>query len=229
MPGSYDRKGASHFLKDRLIRLGIPLIIYSWIISPLTWVVITGVTQGQTRPWWTYLPGVGDAVIGAGPLWFVEVLLIFTLVYALWRRLFRLDQPTPPIDTESRFPGNVVIVLFALLTAVGAFLVRLWMPVGESFSLLNLQFPFFVLYIALFIVGLMAYRRNWSVGRGVIASSRADSTGRYGFCAVGVLPVREHVHRPDLSLPSLPESAGPVRWVRSSRPTPTSPTSSTRR
>ena len=37
VPGSYDRKGAGHFLKDRLIRLGIPLIIYSWIISPLTW------------------------------------------------------------------------------------------------------------------------------------------------------------------------------------------------
>jgi glucans biosynthesis protein C len=161
VPGSYDRKGAGHFVKDRLIRLGIPLIIYSWIISPLTWVVITYVTQGQIRPWWTYLPGIGDAVIGAGPLWFVEVLLIFTLVYALWRRLFRPNPPVPPVETESRFPGNIAIVLFALLTGVGAFLVRLWMPMGESFSLLNLQFPFFVLYIALFIVGLIAYRRNW--------------------------------------------------------------------
>jgi surface polysaccharide O-acyltransferase-like enzyme len=164
VPGSYDRKGASHFLKDRLIRLGIPLIIYSWIISPLTWVVITGVTQGQTRAWWTYLPGVGDAVIGAGPLWFVEVLLIFTLVYALWRRLFRPNPPVPPIDTESRFPGNIAIFLFALLTGVGAFVVRLWLPTGWNFSLLNLQLPFFVLYIALFIVGLIAYRRNWLLG-----------------------------------------------------------------
>ena len=164
VPGSYDRKGASHFLKDRLIRLGIPLIIYSWIIMPLTWVAITYVTQGQIRPWWTYLPGVGDAVIGAGPLWFVEVLLIFSLVYALWRRLFRPNPPVPPVETESRFPGNIAIVLFALLTGVGAFLVRLWMPMGESFSLLNLQFPFFVLYIAMFIVGLVAYRRNWLLG-----------------------------------------------------------------
>jgi glucan biosynthesis protein C len=40
IPGSYDRKGAGRFLKDRLIRLGIPLVIYSWIISPLTWVVV---------------------------------------------------------------------------------------------------------------------------------------------------------------------------------------------
>jgi glucan biosynthesis protein C len=37
-------------------------------------------------------------------------------------------------------------------------------PVDWNFSPLNLQFPFFVLYIALFIVGLMAYRRNWLLG-----------------------------------------------------------------
>ncbi|MEJ2265189.1 MAG: acyltransferase family protein [Anaerolineales bacterium] len=35
VPGSYDRKGAARFLKDRLIRLGIPLAVYSWIIRPL--------------------------------------------------------------------------------------------------------------------------------------------------------------------------------------------------
>src|SRR5512136_1594292 len=35
VPGSYDRKGAGHFVKDRLIRLGIPLALYSWIIRPL--------------------------------------------------------------------------------------------------------------------------------------------------------------------------------------------------
>jgi glucans biosynthesis protein C len=164
VPGSYDRKGASHFLKDRLIRLGIPLIIYSWIISPLSYVVVSYVVFGQTLPWSRYLPGGGlDAFIGAGPLWFVEVLLILSLAYVLWR-LFRPNPPVPPVDTESRFPGNAAIALFALLTGVGAFLVRLVFPVDWNFSLLNLQFPFFVLYIALFIVGLVAYRRNWLLG-----------------------------------------------------------------
>ncbi len=165
VPGSYDRKGVSHFLKDRLIRLGIPLIIYSWIISPLTWVVIIYVTQGQLLPWWRYLPGAGfDAALGAGPLWFVEVLLIFSLVYLVWRRFFRPNPPVPPVETDSRFPSHAAIALFALLTGVGAFVVRLWLPTGWNFSFLNLQLPFFVLYIALFIVGLIAYRRNWLLG-----------------------------------------------------------------
>ena len=35
VPGSYDRKGAGRFVMDRLIRLGIPLAVYSWIIVPL--------------------------------------------------------------------------------------------------------------------------------------------------------------------------------------------------
>ena len=164
VPGSYDRKGAGQFLKDRLIRLGIPLVIYSWIISPLTVVIVTYATQGQLQPWWTYIPGVNSPLIGAGPLWFVEVLLIFSLGYVLWRRLFHPAAPVPSVETTSRFPSNAAIVLFALLTGAGAFVVRLWFPVDWNFLLLSLQFPFFVLYIALFVVGLMAYRRNWLLG-----------------------------------------------------------------
>ncbi len=34
-PGSYDRKGGGKFLKDRLMRLGIPLVFYMVVIDPL--------------------------------------------------------------------------------------------------------------------------------------------------------------------------------------------------
>ena len=34
-PGSVDRKGAWSYLKDRLIRLGIPLLFYVVVVSPL--------------------------------------------------------------------------------------------------------------------------------------------------------------------------------------------------
>jgi surface polysaccharide O-acyltransferase-like enzyme len=155
-----------------LVRLGIPLLVYSWIISPLTWVVITYVTQGQILPWWQYLPGVRfEGIIGAGPLWFVEVLLIFSVVYVVWRRLFRPNAPTPPVEIDSRFPSSKAIVLFAVFLAGVTFLIRLWVPMGWNFSPLNLQFPFFVQYIALFVVGLIAYRRNW-------LASLSDATGK---------------------------------------------------
>jgi len=45
---------------------------------------------------------------------------------------------------------------------VAGFLVRLAFPMDEYvFQPLNLQFGFFAQYIALFVVGLIAYRRNW--------------------------------------------------------------------
>lgn len=33
-PGAYDRKGAKIFLKERFLRLGIPLLIYIFFINP---------------------------------------------------------------------------------------------------------------------------------------------------------------------------------------------------
>jgi fucose 4-O-acetylase-like acetyltransferase len=32
---SYDRKGAGQFIADRLLRLGVPLLFYSFVFSPL--------------------------------------------------------------------------------------------------------------------------------------------------------------------------------------------------
>src|SRR5512143_1696925 len=162
VPGSYDRKGAVRFLKDRFIRLGIPVALYSWIVRPIL-VYLDPVRFPLSRPpFWSFITGTyfrQQPFLGAGPLWFIEVLLIFSVLYVLWRRLTpgRPDKPA----AESRLPRNRTIALFAILLGVAAFLVRIWLPLGWNFAPLNLQFPFFVQYIALFVVGLIAYRRNW--------------------------------------------------------------------
>ena len=36
VPGSLDRKGTWQFIKDRLVRLGIPLLVFGFLVSPLT-------------------------------------------------------------------------------------------------------------------------------------------------------------------------------------------------
>ncbi len=172
VPGSYDRKGAGRFLKDRLIRLGIPLVLYSWIIRPLLAYLDPVRFPYGRPPFWSFITGnylKNEAVFGAGPMWFIEVLLIFSVLYVLWRLLARPRPAEPAV--ESRFPSSVFIALFALLLGVAAYLVRLWRPMGWNFVPLNLQFPYFVQYIALYIVGLVAYRRNWLLGL-------PDRTGR---------------------------------------------------
>jgi fucose 4-O-acetylase-like acetyltransferase len=180
VPGSYDRKGAGRFLKDRLIRLGIPLAVYCWIVRPLFLYVGLAMRGDLRAPLWGWFPRQyfrDYGIIGGGPLWFIETLLIFSLLYVLWRLLARPRPAQPALET--RFPGSASITLLALLVGVASFLVRLWRPVGWAFTPLNLQLPFFAQYIALFVVGLIAYRRNWFLGL-------PDSVGRR-WLAIAVL------------------------------------------
>lgn len=139
-PGSYDRKGAWHFFKDRLLRLGIPLLFYIIFIDPL---IVLDLYIGNYKG------------LATGPLWFVETLLIFAIFYSIWRWL------TKSTDRESKIPGNTTIAIFAFILGVVTFIVRIWFPIGWYFELLHLQISFFPQYIAMFIVGLIACRGNW--------------------------------------------------------------------
>jgi glucan biosynthesis protein C len=172
VPGSYDRKGAGRFLKDRLVRLGIPLAIYSWVIHPILIYAYLTWTEGlhsSLRSFYTGLYFTGGELIGAGPIWFIETLLIFSFVYVAWRLGFR-NRPADP-SKEHQFPSSWVIATFSLFLGIAGFLVRLGFPIDWKFTPLNLQFPFFAQYIALFILGLVAYRRDWLLGL-------PDKTGR---------------------------------------------------
>ena len=181
-PGAYDRKGPGRFLKDRLVRLGIPLAVYSWILRPPLVYLYLRLVRGLRLSWWRYFPGEyfkSNAVLGAGPLWFIETLLIFTVLYIVWRLV--TGRRTASRATESPFPNNLSIALFALLLGLAGFLVRLWRPIEWSFVPLNLQLPFFAQYVALFILGLVAYRRNWLAGL-------SEATGRL-WLRIGILMV----------------------------------------
>jgi glucans biosynthesis protein C len=173
IPGSYDRKGAGFFLKDRLIRLGIPLAVYSWVINPLFVYALHFKEIG--KPFFGFFPGEyfkTNAWIGSGPLWFVEVLLLFSIAYVVWRLLVKSPPAAP--SAAASFPGIGWIALFALLLAIVSYLVRIPFPMdGYTFQPLNLQFGYFPQYIALFILGLIAYRRNWF-------ANLPDKTGRLG-------------------------------------------------
>jgi len=155
-PGSYDRKGAWRFFKDRLLRLGIPLLFYIIFID-IAINYATAISRGFSGSFLEFI-GLyieGYAGLGTGPLWFVESLLIFAAIYVLWRLLSKSTYKV------GRMPNNKKIAIFALFLAIFTFIVRIWLPLGWNFELLNLQIPFFPQYIILFIVGLIAYRGKW--------------------------------------------------------------------
>jgi hypothetical protein len=162
-PGSIDRKGSTAFLIDRLKRLGIPLVLFLLVIFPLTIYPLArlagfGGTLGRYLS--DYYADFNNFTFG--PLWFVAMLLLFSLAYVLWRILTKPSGA--PAQSEGEAPGNAAIAAFALALGVATFIVRIWIPVGDAVPLLNLQPGHVVQYIGLFTVGILAYRRNWFSG-----------------------------------------------------------------
>lgn len=147
---SLNKKGTSIFIKERLIRLGVPLIVFYFLLYPLIIFIRD-----------TYIFESGNTFIdfiknphawGFGPMWFVEALLIFTGFFLLIRLL--------KFKIEMKFLGSRRILLFAFLIGLGQFIIRIWLPVGWGSPITGFQFPHFLQYISLFSFGIIAYQNK---------------------------------------------------------------------
>ncbi|MFN2217786.1 MAG: acyltransferase family protein [Anaerolineae bacterium] len=172
-PGSLERKGGKQFVQDRLLRLGVPFAFQLFIVAPLLSYALGITVWGFDGSLWAYVAEYWKhyELLDTGPLWFIEALLIFSILYALWWRLVRLR--THKVASQSSAPGNAAVAIFALLVGLISFVVRIWLPVGWSFAPLGFQFPHFPQYIGLFAVGIIAYRRGW-----LSAISQDETRGR---------------------------------------------------
>ena len=164
VPKAYDTKGAIKFLKDRAFRLGLPLLFFVFLLQPVS-VYCIFLFDKQT-PWNSFGELYGRYIQkgwwmgGTGPLWFCEALLIFCLVYALFRVLHRrLGGAGWLRRLKAGLPGKRSIWLFIALTTAASFLVRIPWPNGTNFY--NLQFCYFSQYIFFFSAGILAYRAGW--------------------------------------------------------------------
>jgi surface polysaccharide O-acyltransferase-like enzyme len=175
-PGSFDRKGPVVFSKDRLLRLGIPLIIFVFLLSPIASLGFYQTPAGFFHlmpPFtWQQLP----SLLGVGPLWFAELLLFFCLGYVIWRRLRGTQtQSTQRVDSP---PSYLAVALFTLALALVSYLIRIVVPFGPVI----LGFPtlcYLPQYLSFFILGALAFRRNWF-------QTIPGSMGKVGFAAAVV-------------------------------------------
>jgi peptidoglycan/LPS O-acetylase OafA/YrhL len=159
-PGSYDRKGPVSFLKDRLLRLGIPLLGYIFVLSPLSSIgyflmpeELTGITTPLTWHTFPYFD-----FLDMGPMWFVAMLLIFSFCYVLWRMATR--NRTSPMKKTSSVPSHVGIGIFILVLAGVSYLFRMGIPLGkEVFGFPTLSY--LPQYLSFFVLGVVASRHDW--------------------------------------------------------------------
>ena len=166
---SYDAKGGRAFVRSRLLRLGLPVVVWALLMIPLQ-LFVFGAPGGGAKAW----------PIDVGHLWFLEHLLLFSLVYALWRGI--RGSRTPAVVTEARPPRTWAILAFAILLAPISGLIRIPFPVDRWVYLLGffrVAFADVPRDLAFFVLGLIAYRRQWL--------SRFSSRAGRAWLAVAVL------------------------------------------
>jgi glucan biosynthesis protein C len=146
---SYDRNKPGDFVRSRLLRLGAPLAVW-------------GVIMALTLHFIFHTTGPAGSMVYFGPLWYVEHLLLLSLLYALWRILWK--RPVPTGLENTRLPGPLAILALALGIAVLSGIVRIWYPIDRWINLLGFiqVAPSDVPRdLAMFAVGALAYRRQW--------------------------------------------------------------------
>lgn len=153
-PASLERKGTRAYVRDRLLRLGVPFAAFV-LLWPLLEYVLFRPLGAPTGGYWDRLLD-SEEPLQSGVVWFVGTLLLFSLAYATWRRIRQSRS-------SGTWPEKVTIgglLLLAGAVTVTTFIVRLDIPFdSDKYVALDLyQWPE---CIALFGLGIAAARMGW--------------------------------------------------------------------
>jgi hypothetical protein len=157
-PGSCARKGPMVFARDRLLRLGVPLLLWTLIAWPgAIWLAFKA--AGDRRSFLDQVLVDSDPPLDPGPMWFVEVLLIYSLAYAMWQALRARRAREPGLATARPLRGRTLVAL-ALGMSAATILVRPVFPItsAQIGQLKLFQWPQFA---AMFGFGVVAASRGW--------------------------------------------------------------------
>lgn len=159
LPSAYNRKGPKAFLKERLVRLGIPILFFALFVFPL---MLYAASDQQVSLGPFLLQTYADPQqLELGHLWFLAHLLFYALGYCAWqhwqnRRNLRSAGTHPP--------SNRIIYIYLSSLAGITFLIRIWYPIDRwirVLAVIPVEVAHLPQYLSLFILGIMAYRRDW--------------------------------------------------------------------
>ena len=151
--GALERRSVGSFLRERSYRLGLPLLLYMFIIGPLTEYYVArswhaGPALGLADEWLARV-GNGKIFSGSGPLWFCLVLLAFSLVFAAVETVWPRQGSAVPRSA----PGPAAFALFAIVMAACTFLLGALTPGVDT--ILNVVVHDFPQYPFMFVAGVL--------------------------------------------------------------------------
>jgi hypothetical protein len=155
-PASIDRKGPGRFVRDRLVRLGIPLAAFMFVLWPL---MTYGLYRAAGSGWSLWDVYADDPTLDNGPLWFVEVLLISSMAYAAWVGWRARKRTAPDAGTTGPLRVGHLVALGGGI-AIATFVVRRWFPF-DSLQFTNAHVWQWPECIGLFGLGIVGARRGW--------------------------------------------------------------------
>jgi len=173
---SFDKKGFKNFTIDKLIRYGVPLVFAYWIMMPLIFYfnyeiysnnpsisypvffkyIFLG--SGIQPEWFKPIFGWPESELGFGHLWFVENLLVFALIYAVMRTLFKKS-----FENKYNLNSYLFAVLFVVVVSALTIMVRRNYPVGEwkdLFGFITSEVGHLPQYTCFLIAGIIAWQTN---------------------------------------------------------------------
>src|SRR5579864_1049596 len=155
---SLDRKGPRRFLRERWVRIGIPLVGFVMLVHAPAAYVFGARPADEGFIGWLYQRSWVPVYLH---LWFLGHLMLYTAVLVGWRQL------VPSLDRTERnwsVPSSAVIAGFIAALGLITWIVRIRYPVDAWVPFLWImpaEPAHLPQYVALFAAGAIAHGGNW--------------------------------------------------------------------
>ncbi|MFG2594442.1 acyltransferase family protein [Streptomyces sp. NPDC048462] len=185
VPASYSRRGGGSFVRGRLLRLGVPVLIGALTLVPA--LMYAYYTRYRGYPDISFPRYFADVYLGLGErpadwsgpswpdlqfghLWFIQNLLAYSLLYALCRAAVRSVRRSPATDTAALAPrrvlGHLALLALTVVLTGATFAARVrypldtWVPFLDFIQVEPARVP---QYAGFFVLGILARRGDWLV------------------------------------------------------------------
>jgi uncharacterized membrane protein (DUF485 family) len=162
------KKGVGNFLRDRLLRLGVPFVAGAVFLMPLAYYpswLADGGSPGYFEFWFHFILKDGWS---SGPLWFIWVLLFFDAIAAgLYSLLRNKGKGFAFRSAPKAFLAMFLVSFITYVPMIAHFGFGTWIPF--FFPPLWFQVPRILLYVAWFIAGMAIGSKG--IGNGIVAEN----------------------------------------------------------